>query len=138
MQYNRSMKTKELKRVLESAGEMGIKVLDKRVEGSSYVEALLLVLSVMKSVTPEEIKACGYPSNIESTIMMDRYLLDGTITEEHDCLSLLSTLVTYIEAFREGLPEHSKLYMDRVTDLRHVIDEVYGTKAMPFCGTGDC
>ena len=31
-----------------------------------------------------------------------------------------------------------KQYMDRVTDLRHVIDEVYGLKAMPFCGTGEC
>lgn len=129
---------KDLKNALECAGKTGIKVLNGEADGKEYVDSLLLALSAIKTATLGDIDACGYPDNIENTIRMDKYLIDGTLESEQDCLSLLSTLATYIEAYNEGLPEHSKTYMDRVTDLRHVIDDVYGAKAMPFCGTGEC
>lgn len=128
----------KLMSVLERAGETGIKVLNNEAEGKQYVEDLLCVLDAIREAAPEDVDACEYPDNIVNTIRMDRYLIDGTLETEQDCLSLLSTLATYIEAYREDLPEHSKIYMDRVTDLRHVIDDVYGEKAMPFCGTGEC
>ena len=35
----------------------------------------------------------------------------------------------------EGMPEHSREYMDRVTALRHVIDDYYGEKSQQFCGS---
>ena len=92
----------------------------------------------MKRITPEDIKAAGYPANIESTILMDRYLIDGTVTEEFDQLSLLSTLVTYVSRNSEGRPGHSAEYMNKVTALRRVIEEVYGTEAMRFCGSDGC
>ena len=130
--------TDELAKVLEQAGRIGIKVLNGEADGKQYVDNLLAVLDAMKAATFEDIDECEYPDNILNTIRMDKHLIDGTLESEQDCLSLLSTLASYIEAYREGLPEHSKIYMDRVTDLRHVIDEVYGAKAMPFCGTGEC
>ena len=69
---------------------------------------------------------------------MDRYLIDGTVTEEFDQLSLLSTLVTYVSCNGEGRPGHSAEYMNKVTALRKVIEEVYGTEAMRFCGSDGC
>jgi hypothetical protein len=92
----------------------------------------------MKRISPEDIKAARYPANIESTMLMDRYLIDGTVTEEFDQLSLLSTLVTYVSCNSEGRPGHSAEYMNKVTALRKVIEEVYGTEAMRFCGSDGC
>ena len=61
---------------------------------------------------------------------MDRHLIDDTVTEEIDQLSLLNTVVTYIECNAEGMPEHSAKYMDRVTDLRKILESVYEKEAM--------
>ena len=72
------------------------------------------------------------------TIRMDKFLVLDTVTEEFDQLSLLSTLATYVECNSEGRPGHSAAYMDRVTALRKVIEEVYGTEAMRFCGSDGC
>ena len=69
---------------------------------------------------------------------MHRYLIDGTVTEEFDQLSLLSTLVTYVSYNSEGRPGHSAEYMNKDTALRKVIDEVYGTEAMRVCGSDGC
>ena len=69
---------------------------------------------------------------------MDKFLVLDTVTEEFDQLSLLSTLATYVECNSEGRPGHSAAYMDRVTALRKVIEEVYGTEAMRFCGRDGC
>ena len=38
----------------------------------------------------------------------------------------------------EGCPGHSTEYMNKVTALRKVIEEVYGTEAMRFCGSDGC
>ena len=99
---------------------------------------ILQLLDIMKRISPEDIKAARYPANIESTMLMDRYLIDGTVTEEFDQLSLLSTLVTYVSCNSEGRPGHSAEYMNKVTALRKVIEEEYGTEAMRFCGSDGC
>ena len=123
---------------IERCGAAGETVLAQKAAGVQYVQDLLELLEIMKTVSREEIKAAGYPSNIESTILMDKYLIEETLTEEFDQLSLLSTLVTYVACNSEGRPGHSSEYMDRVTALRKVIEEVYGTEAMRFCGRDGC
>ena len=130
--------TEKLRDHIESCGITGVKALQHEAEGEQYKDSLLQLLDIMKRITPEDIKAAGYPANIESTILMDRYLIDGTVTEEFDQLSLLSTLVTYVSCNSEGRPGHSAEYMNKVTALRKVIEEVYGTEAMRFCGSDGC
>lgn len=129
---------KKLTEIIGCCGVVGTRVLNQEAEGEQYKDSLLQLLDIMKRITPEDIKAAGYPANIESTMLMDRYLIDGTVTEEFDQLSLLSTLVTYVSCNSEGRPGHSAEYMNKVTALRKVIEEVYGTEAMRFCGSDGC
>lgn len=128
----------ELKKSIENCGSIGAAVLEQKADGELYQQALLKLLEIMKTITRDEIRAAGYPANIESTLLMDQYLIDGTVTEEFDQLSLLSTVVTYAACNKNGCPGHSAAYMDRVTALRKVIEEVYGTEAMRFCGSDGC
>ncbi|MBQ3292498.1 MAG: hypothetical protein IJH43_09100 [Mogibacterium sp.] len=130
--------TQMLKEFIGQCGIAGSEVLSNKAEAERYIEALFHLLDIMKTITPDEIKAAGYPANIESTLLMDQYLIDGTVTEEFDQLSLLSTLATYVYCNGEGRPGHSSEYMDRVTALRKVIEKVYGTEAMRFCGSDGC
>ncbi len=128
----------KLKDVIKKCGLTGVKVLDHEVDAGQYRDELLEVLALIRSATEEDIKAIGYPANIQNTLLMDRHLVEDTVTEEIDQLSLLNTVVTYIECNAEGMPEHSKVYMDRVTDLRKALEGVYETEAIRFCGTDGC
>lgn len=130
--------TEKLKNAIERCGFAGIKALNQEIGGELYRDELLKVLEIMKSVTPDEIRAADYPANIQNTLLMDRYLIEDTVAEEIDQLSLLNTVVTYISCNAEGMPEHSMKYMDRVTDLRKVIEEIYDADAMRFCGSDGC
>ena len=132
------IKTERLTETVEKCGSIGSMVLNHEVDAKEYRQALLELLEIMRTITPEEIRAAGYPANIENTLLMDQYLIDGTVTEESDQLSLLSTVVTYIACNSSGRPGHSASYMDRVTALRKEIEEIYGTEAMRFCGSDGC
>lgn len=132
------MSTDSLKKAIEICGNVGNNVLKGETEGLQYKNALLDLLEVMKAITTDEIGAAGYPPNIENTLQMDKHLINGTVPEEADQLSLLNTVVTYISCREEGLPEHSSIYMDRVTELRKVIEAEYGTETMRFCGSDGC
>jgi hypothetical protein len=130
--------TEKLRVHIESCGITGVKVLQQEAEGEQYRDELIKILEIMKTVTADEIRAAGYPVNIQNTLLMDRHLIDDTVTEEIDQLSLLNTVVTYIECNAEGMPEHSAKYMDRVTDLRKILESVYEKEAMRFCGSDGC
>ena len=130
--------TEKLRDHIESCGITGVKALQHEAEGEQYKTELLYLLEIMKTVTADEIRAAGYPLNIQNTLLMDRHLIKDTVTEEIDQLSLLNTVVTYIECNAEGMPEHSVKYMDRVTDLRKILDSVYKKEAMRFCGSDGC
>ena len=39
------------------------------------------LLDLMKTVTADEIRAAGYPANIQNTLLMDRHLIEDTVTE---------------------------------------------------------
>ena len=131
-------KVKKLKDTIENCGNAGTDVLEKKIEAEQYRQGLLQLLEIMKAITPEEIKAAGYPSNIQNTLLMDKHLIDDTVTEEFDQLSLLSTVVTYAACSKDGQPGHSAAYMDKVTALRKEIEALYGTEAMRFCGSDGC
>jgi hypothetical protein len=130
--------TEKLKETLERCGAVGSKVLEGEGQGAEYTEALLCLLDILKDIDDDEIKTAGYPANIEGTIRMDKRLIGTDVTNEFDQLSLLSTLATYVECNSEGRPGHNAEYMDRVTALRKVIEEVYGEEAMRFCGIDGC
>ena len=77
----------KLKEIIEYCGIVGSKVLSHEAKGEQYKNALLQLLDIMKRISPEDIKAARYPANIESTRLMDRYLIDGTVTEERPALT---------------------------------------------------
>lgn len=130
--------TEILRNQIESCGVTGVKVLQQEAECEQYRDELIKLLEIMKTVTADEIRTAGYPANIQNTLLMDRHLIEDTLTEEIDRLSLLNTVVTYIECNAEGMPEHSSRYMDRVTDLRKILESVYEKEAMRFCGSDGC
>jgi len=130
--------TERLKNHIETCGITGVKALQHEAEGEQYKKELLQLLDLMKTVTADEIRAAGYTANIQNTLLMDRHLIEDTVTEEIDQLSLLNTVVTYIECNTEGMLEHSAKYMDRVTDLRKILESVYEKEAMRFCGSDGC
>ena len=130
--------TEILRNQIESCGVTGVKVLQQEAEGEQYRDELIKLLEIMKTVTADEIRTAGYPANIQNTLLMDRHLIEDTLTEKIDRLSLLNTVVTYIECNAEGMPEHSSRYMDRVTDLRKILESVYEKEAMRFCGSDGC
>ncbi|MBR2539241.1 MAG: hypothetical protein IKE85_00225 [Mogibacterium sp.] len=130
--------TEKFRNQIETCGITGVKALQGDAEGEQYRTELLQLLEIMKTITADEIRAAEYPANIQNTLQMDRHLIEDTVTEELDQLSLLNTVVTYIECNTEGMPEHSSRYMDRVTDLRKILESVYEREAMRFCGSDGC
>ena len=87
--------TEILRNQIESCGVTGVKVLQQEAEGEQYRDELIKLLEIMKTVTADEIRTAGYPANIQNTLLMDRHLIEDTLTEEIDRLSLLNTVVTY-------------------------------------------
>lgn len=100
-----------------------------------YIESLKKLIPLVKLASDEEIDILPYPENVKTSFRSDKVLFGSAVTEEKDQVSLLSTLVTYIECQQEGMPQHSREYMDRVTALRHKIDDYYGEKSQQFCGS---
>ena len=138
MNNTQNANTEKLRAQIESCGITGVKALQHEAEGAQYKAELLALLEFMKNITADEIREACYPANVQNTLLMDRHLIEDTVTEEIDQLSLLNTVVTYIECKAEGMPEHSSVYMDRVTDLRKIIEAVYDKEAIRFCGTDGC
>lgn len=100
-----------------------------------YVAELLVLKNVLHETSEEIIKTLPYEQNLITTILGDKVMMRTAITKEADQISLLSTLVTYTQCKHEGMKEHSREYMDRVTKLRLKIDEYYGDRSQKFCGS---
>ena len=80
-------------------------------------------------------KTLSYEQNLITTILGDKVMMGSAVTKEADQISLLPTLVIYTQCKHEGMQEHSREYMDRVTKLRLKIDEYYGEESQKFCGS---
>lgn len=102
---------------------------------SEYIEALKRLKNTLLNSQKEECEKVTDDKNVLLTLLGDKVMLEKVITKEADQVSLLSTLVTYIECKSEGMKEHSREYMDRVTILRLKIDNHYGEKSQKFCGS---
>lgn len=100
-----------------------------------YVEALKELIPLVEAAAEEEMDSLPFGVNVISSFHTDQLMMEKAVKEEKDRVSMLSTLITYIECQREGLPQHSKVYMDRVTALRHKIDDYYGEVSQQFCGS---
>ena len=61
-------------------------------------------------------------------------MMGSAVTKEADQISLCQHLL-YTQCKHEGMQEHSREYMDRVTKLRLKIDEYYGEESQKFCGS---
>lgn len=101
----------------------------------AYVEALQKLIPCVQNASGEQIDMLPFAQNIKMSFATDQMLMKETVQEERDRVSLLSTLVTYIACRQEGMPEHSREYMDRVSGLRKMIDDYYGEKSQQFCGS---
>ena len=99
-----------------------------------YADTLLKLRNVLLNANDKEIRSLPYEQNLITAILGDKVMMSSVITKEADQVSLLSTLVTYTQCKHEGMQEHSREYMDRVTKLRLKIDEYYGDKSQKFCG----
>ena len=90
-----------------------------------------------KLVAPmlEEIEKLEIDFAVKNSLGADKSLIQKSFPKEADQVSLISTLVTYEACRREGMPDHSRIYMDRVTALRHHIDHYYGERSQQFCGS---
>ncbi|MBQ7371246.1 MAG: hypothetical protein IJW67_05105 [Blautia sp.] len=126
---------KNLKIILENCADLVLPTLQKEVSGDIYVKKIHELMESLEHMSEEEIKAFGFSKNVESSLLSDKSFLNSDFLKEADRVSLLSTLVTYAACQKEGFPEHSKVYMERVTELRHVIDAVYGESSRQFCGS---
>lgn len=102
---------------------------------TEYVEALQDMIPLLQAASSEEIDSLPFAENVLASFRTDRVLMKEAVKEEKDRVSMLSTLITYIACKQEGMPEHSREYMDRVTALRHKIDAYYGEKTQQFCGS---
>lgn len=100
-----------------------------------YINRLLELRNVLQGTEESVIKSLHYEPNLITTILGDKVMMSTAITKEADQISLLSTLVTYTQCKYEGMKEHSREYMNRVTKLRLKIDEYYGEESQKFCGS---
>lgn len=94
-----------------------------------YISELLVLSNVLQETSEEIIKTLPYEQNLITTLLGDKVMMHTAITKEADQISLLSTLATYIQCKHEGMKEHSREYMDRVTKIRLKIDEYYGEES---------
>lgn len=110
-------------------------LLDDAISTEEYIHSLLKVIEAVSNTDNEEIRSLQFAENVVSTILADKILIETRFHEEKDQISMFSTLAVYIFCQREGLPDHSRIYMDRVTALRKRINEYYGEEAQKFCGS---
>lgn len=112
-----------------------VPALEHRIRMGTYIKALVLLTDEMLALDKEPIPAMGLDPAVENSIAADRNLIRQSFPKEADRVSLLSTLVIYEQCRREGMKNHSKAYMDRVTELRKRIDAYYNDTSQQFCGS---
>lgn len=128
----------ELEKLLDKGSELVMPTIEENSDISVYVDCIKEIIRAIGETSKEEIDGLDYVPEVIKTLRMDKSLLGTAITEEADQVSLISTLVCYIHSNRSGLPNHSMVYMDRITLLRGKIEAHYQTRAERFCGSDVC
>ena len=120
---------------LDDAAKLVAPMLEEKISEEIYINALRELILALNKTTAEEIEKLEIDFAVKNSLGADKSLIKKSFPKEADQVSLISTLVTYEACRREGMPDHSRIYMDRVTALRHHIDHYYGERSQQFCGS---
>lgn len=120
---------------LDDAAKLVAPMLEEKISEEIYINALRELILALNETTAEEIEKLEIDFAVKNSLGADKSLIKKSFPKEADQFSLISTLVTYEACRREGMPDHSRIYMDRVTALRHHIDHYYGERSQQFCGS---
>lgn len=120
---------------LDDAAKLVAPMLEEKISEEIYINALWELILDLNETTAEEIEKIEIDFAVKNSLGADKSLIKKSFPKEADQVSLISTLVTYEACRREGMPDHSRIYMDRVTALRHHIDHYYGERSQQFCGS---
>lgn len=120
---------------LDDAAKLVAPMLEEKISEEIYINALRELILALNETTAEEIEKLEIDFAVKNSLGADKSLIKKSFPKEADQVSLISTLVTYEACRREGMPDHSRIYMDRVTALRHRIDHYYGERSQQFCGS---
>lgn len=120
---------------LDDAAKLVTPMLEEKISEEIYINALRELILTLNETTAEEIEKLEIDFAVKNSLGADKSLIKKSFPKEADQVSLISTLVTYEACRREGMPDHSRIYMDRVTALRHHIDHYYGERSQQFCGS---
>lgn len=120
---------------LDDTAKLVAPMLEEKISEEIYINALRELILALNETTAEEIEKLEINFAVKNSLGADRSLIKKSFPKEADQVSLISTLVTYEACRREGMPDHSRIYMDRVTALRHHIDHYYGERSQQFCGS---
>lgn len=120
---------------LDDAVKLVAPMLEEKISEEIYINALRELILALNETTAEEIEKLEINFAVKNSLGADKSLIKKSFPKEPDQVSLISTLVTYEACRREGMPDHSRIYMDRVTALRHHIDHYYGERSQQFCGS---
>ena len=120
---------------LDDAAKLVAPMLEEKISEEIYINALRELILALNETTAEEIEKLEINFEVKNSLGADKSLIKKSFPKEPDQVSLISTLVTYEACRREGMPDHSRIYMDRVTALRHHIDHYYGERSQQFCGS---
>ena len=120
---------------LDDAAKLVAPMLEEKISEEIYINALRELILALNETTAEEIEKLEIDFAVKNSLGADKSLIKKSFPKEADQVLLISTLVTYEACRREGMPDHSRIYMDRVTALRHHIDHYYGERSQQFCGS---
>ena len=120
---------------LADAAKLVAPMLEEKISEEIYINALRELILALNETTAEEVEKLEINFAVKNSLGADKSLIKKSFPKEADQVSLISTLVTYEACRREGMPDHSRIYMDRVTALRHHIDHYYGERSQQFCGS---
>ena len=133
--FQRRLRKEKLLEKLDDAAKLVAPMLEEKISEEIYINALRELILALNETTAEEVEKLEINFAVKNSLGADRSLIKKSFLKEADQVSLISTLVTYEACRREGMPDHSRIYMDRVTALRHHIDHYYGERSQQFCGS---
>ena len=133
--FQRRLRIEKLLEKLDDAAKLVAPMLEEKISEEIYINALRELILALNETTAEEIEKLEIDFAVKNSLGADKSLIKKSFPKEADQVSLISTLVTYEACRREGMPDHSRIYMDRVTALRHHIDHYYGERSQQFCGS---
>lgn len=124
-----------LQEKLEACVALVMPTLQEACSPEEYAAALEALGADLLQAEREAFDALDVTANTRGSLWGDRRLMETVILNRPDRASLLSTMVVYEACAREGMRDHSRVYMDRVTALRKLLDAYYGETTQQFCGS---